>query len=119
MTILWVFLGGGTGAALRWLLSLWIPGYPGTILINLIGSFALALLSHPATGASPALRLTLGVGILGGFTTYSTFNLQLLNALQQRDAVGAGIQLFGTVGGCLLFGLLGWQFAEWCFGSAG
>jgi len=116
VTIVLVFTGGGLGAALRWGLSQWIPGYTATIAINVLGSFALALLSHPGLGASPNLRLALGVGVLGGFTTYSTFNLQLLQSLQERDGFGALVQMLGTVGGSLLAGALGWWIAERAFG---
>ena len=57
----------------------------GTLAVNLIGSFCLALLiaigSHGAM--TPALRAALSIGVLGGFTTYSTFSCETLAGFQQ------------------------------------
>lgn len=113
MAALWVFLGGGTGAALRWALSQAIPGPWGVVLINALGSAALAALAHPGLGASPAVRLAVGTGVLGGFTTYSTFNLDLLTALQARHWLRAVGLVVATLGGCLLGGGLSW----WAVGA--
>ena len=76
-----VALGGALGSALRWAISLlWAPHFPWTTLaINVIGSAALgALLAwivlRPQT--HPLMRPFLGTGILGGFTTFSTFTVE-------------------------------------------
>src|SRR3546814_15156627 len=78
-------IGGGMGAGLRFLFGRWAfgmfgPGYPwGTLGVNIIGSFAMGLLAGilARTGGSEQLRLFIGVGILGGFTTFSAFSLAL------------------------------------------
>ena len=79
-----VMLGGAIGAGARHLigraaLALWGPGFPvGTLAVNVIGGLAMGLLAGwLATRASgdEALRYLLGVGVLGGFTTFSAFSL--------------------------------------------
>lgn len=108
-----VFLGGGVGSVLRaWLGSL-MPIPWGTVGINLLGSAILAALANPVIPASPELRTFLGVGMLGGFTTYSTFNLQVLTAIQDRDYGLALGQIVATVGGALVGGAVGWAAVEW------
>ena len=76
-----VFLGGATGTLARWAVGLAVPhaaGVPlGTYAVNVVGAFVLgALLGHlsargPDEGRRRAVRLTLGTGFCGGFTTYS------------------------------------------------
>ena len=76
--------------------------------MNLLGSFALALvMSLPGRFGDPQLRLLLGTGFMGGFTTYSTFNLEVFRLLQAGDWARASLYLGGTVGGCLLGAVLG------------
>lgn len=117
-----VGLGGALGACLRHVLGgqlqrLWGPGFPiGTWLINVLGS-ALIVLVHQAAERSllsPALRMLLATGVLGGFTTYSTFNYDLLVMLEQRDWAGfLGNWLLTSIG-CLLgagLTLLAWRWA--------
>ena len=82
-----VALGGGIGAALRYLLTelanlhggLFFPY--GTILANLIGSFCIGILFvffSESSDLSPIVKLFFVTGILGGFTTFSTYNMELL-----------------------------------------
>ena len=94
-----VFVGGGIGSTARYgvtlaSLSLFGPHFPwGTFAVNLVGSavmgaFAGFLLTRePGTG-SDALRLFFMTGILGGFTTFSAFSLDVV-VLWQRGAVWA------------------------------
>lgn len=78
-----VAFGGALGAVLRYLLMLAFQALPlgefpvGTLLVNILGCFALGILGAwlPRTFLPvEELRLLLGVGLLGGFTTYSTFS---------------------------------------------
>ena len=76
-----VLVGGSAGTLARWAVGLTVPHVArlplGTFVVNLVGAFVLgALLEHlarrgPDTGRRRALRLTLGTGFCGGFTTYS------------------------------------------------
>jgi CrcB protein len=114
--LLWICLGGAVGTGARYLLSLGIfrltgPGFPwGTLAVNVIGSFLLALLMHLAMTTelfSDTLRLALTTGVMGGFTTYSTFNQETLGFLRE-EAWGIGFAYLAiTIAACLLAGLLG------------
>lgn len=100
-----VLLGGGTGTLARWAVGLAVPhvaGLPlGTLLVNLAGAFVLgALLEHlaargPDAGRRRALRLTLGTGFCGGFTTYSALAVDTEGLL--RTGLG-GIALAYALG---------------------
>ncbi len=79
-----VFLGAGLGGALRHgvnaaTLALFGPGFPlGTLLVNVVGSFAMGLLAGwfgMGTDQGVAWRLFFATGVLGGFTTFSAFSL--------------------------------------------
>jgi len=113
---LWICLGGAVGTGARYLLSGWLaraagPGFPwGTLAANVIGSFLLGLIMQVALGTdllSPTLRLTLTTGVMGGFTTYSTFNYETLQYLQQNDWLMGALNLSATVVACLAAGSLG------------
>lgn len=83
-TLLAVAVGGATGSVLRWLVELWLPaseaGVPwATLLVNVLGSAALASLvvvlrSVEASGVRHGFLAT---GLLGGFTTFSTYAVQV------------------------------------------
>lgn len=112
---LWICLGGAIGTGARYLLGGWIlrvtgPGFPyGTLAINAIGSFLLGMLMQVAlaTDFPPTLRLALATGVMGGFTTYSTFNYETIQ-LFQEDAWLLGFANLGiTVVACLVAGVLG------------
>ena len=77
-----VFAGGAIGTTIRYLLSLSVPTVDGipviTFAINVVGAFALGWLlaglsSGPDQGMRRVVRLFVGTGVLGGFTTYSSF----------------------------------------------
>ena len=123
---LWICLGGAAGTGARYLLSGWLlrlagPVFPwGTLAVNLIGSFLLGFLMQTAATTEilrPTLRLTLTTGVMGGFTTYSTFNYETLRLVQEGAWVLAAANLAATVGGCLLAGLLGMAGARWLLGG--
>ena len=83
-----VCLGGALGSGARYLVSTWAarslgPDFPrGTLIVNVVGSFLLAAImtaSLSTDAVSPELRVFLGAGIMGGFTTYSSFNYETLS----------------------------------------
>jgi len=113
-----VFLGGGLGAALRHgvniLTARWFGfGFPwGTFTVNVVGSTAMGLLAawFALRGGGPQhWRLFLTTGVLGGFTTFSTFSLDAA-AMWERGAFGAA---FLYVAGSLVFGLAGLFAGLW------
>ncbi|HZJ52841.1 MAG TPA: fluoride efflux transporter CrcB [Myxococcaceae bacterium] len=116
MRVALVALGGAVGSVARYgvqalAAQLLGPAFPwGTLLVNLSGSFLIALVMHVAltgTAISLELRIFLTTGILGGFTTYSSFNYETLALLNQRAYGLAGLNAAGTVLGCLVAGVLG------------
>lgn len=89
--LLAVCVGGALGSGARYLVSLLAlrffgASFPvGTLVVNVLGSVLLGALIHLSTrdGAlSPALKLLLTAGFCGGFTTYSTFNLESLQLIE-------------------------------------
>jgi len=114
--VLLVAAGGALGSVARYgvgalTAQLLGPAFPwGTLVVNLMGSFLIALIMHLAltgTSISLELRIFLTTGCMGGFTTYSSFNHETLALLNQRAYLLAGLNLGGTVVGCLVAGLLG------------
>ena len=122
----WICLGGAIGTGARylvagWALSLLGAEFPyGTLAVNVSGSFLLGIVMHVGVTTrllSPNLRLALASGVLGGFTTYSTFNYETLQYLRE-GAVALGLaNVLVTVAGCLLAGLAGVFFAQWWFSA--
>lgn len=105
-TLLFVAIGGAVGASGRYAVGMlathFAPsGYPwGTFAVNVAGSFALGVLAALMAltwSPSPELRAFLVVGLLGGFTTFSAFSLDVV-LLAERGRLGlAAIYLVGTV----------------------
>jgi CrcB protein len=101
--VLLVAVGGAIGASLRHLgnlaaLRLLGPGFPwGTMAINIAGSLAMGIfievLARRFGGASNELRLFIATGVLGGFTTFSAFSLEVA-VLWER---GAALHALGYV----------------------
>ncbi|MBA4762780.1 fluoride efflux transporter CrcB [Sphingomonas sp.] len=101
-----VMLGGAIGAGARHLigraaLALWGPGFPvGTLAVNVIGGLAMGLLAGwLATRASgdEALRYLLGVGVLGGFTTFSAFSLETVLMIERGELTTALFYIVASV----------------------
>ena len=116
-----ISVGGAAGhgralPALGWLLRVLGPAFPyGTLAVNVIGSFLLgaAHAGGPApTVISPTTRLVLGTGLLGGFTTYSAFNQETLQYLQQGAWATAALYVAATLVICLVAGALGMASAR-------
>lgn len=123
---LFVCLGGAFGTALRYLLGVSVqsafgPSFPiGTLVVNLIGSFVLSMLMYLGVDKglfSTSTRIVLATGVLGGFTTYSSFNFETLR-LWQHGSIGLGFLNIGlTVAGCLGMGALGMLTGKLLAGS--
>ncbi len=96
-SLILVMLGGAAGSALRYLAGLALPaghgGWPwGTFAVNILGGFAMGVLAayilRTGEGAEP-IRLLLGVGLLGGFTTFSAYSLELVQMVQRGNGLMA------------------------------
>jgi CrcB protein len=109
--LLLVALGGGVGAMLRYLVGQWTlnsfgPGLPfGTWTVNIVGAFLMGLLAAfiaRLDGAGGELRLLLGVGVLGGFTTFSAFSLEVFNMINRGEIGLAAAYAVSSVAGSVL-----------------
>jgi CrcB protein len=121
-----VCLGGALGSGARYLVSTWAaramgPDFPrGTLIVNVTGSFLLAVIMAAsfASDAIPAdLRLFLGAGVMGGFTTYSSFNYETLALFEQGSLALAAANVALTLAGCLGAGLAGLAVTRWALGG--
>ena len=121
-----VCLGGAIGTGARYLIALGTPRLLGTsfpyatLIVNVVGSLLLGAVMHlglTTSLMSPTLRLVLATGVMGGFTTYSTFNYETLEYLRQGAYGLAGLNVAATLLLCFLGGLLGVALGRWLVGS--
>jgi len=119
--LLLVMLGGAIGAGARHLtgraaLALWGPGLPwGTLIVNLAGGLAMGLLAGwlaARASGDEALRYLLGVGVLGGYTTFSAFSLETATMLQRGDYAIALLYILASVVGSIAALFAGLQIAR-------
>jgi len=114
---LWLIigLGGFIGAILRYWISGWIQSeivtFPlGTLGVNFLGSLLLAFIMYTSEYrgfVSIETRVFLTIGVLGSFTTMSTFSFESMKLLEQNQYILFGLNLVGTVTICLLAVYLG------------
>jgi CrcB protein len=112
-----VMAGGAIGAAARYLAASSLGlrgGWPlGTFVVNLVGGFLMGLLAALVLkgSASETTRLFIGVGILGGFTTFSAFSLEGFQMIERGQwglaALYAGASVIGSIAALAIgFGLV-------------
>ena len=105
---LWVFiaaaLAGGIGAGLRYLIDVLVVGprpgrFPlGILIVNITGSFALGVLTGLATGLVDGdAAWIVGVGLLGGYTTFSTVSVESVLLMQSSEARRGWLNAAGTI----------------------
>lgn len=103
--LLSIFLGGGLGSLLRFLISeqtnrLFLSSFPfGTIVVNVLGAFLMGLVvSYFAdkVNISQNIKMFLTIGFLGGFTTFSTFNLDFYQLFSNGEILASLLYLFVT-----------------------
>ena len=107
-----VFLGGGLGAVLRWLVGKWSLawfglGFPvGTLAVNVAGSLMIGLAVGALEGVGQPAKLFFITGLLGGFTTFSAFSLDALTLWERGQAGQAALyvaaSLVLSLGACAL-----------------
>ena len=120
MLALVIFIGAGLGGLARYGVGGWIQaaggaGFPwGTLLINVTGSllltFVYALLE--GTPAAPEWRAFLGIGVLGGYTTFSSFSYETLRLVQDGEWERALVYVAGSVVLSLAGAVLGFRLAS-------
>ena len=109
MTFVLVALGGAAGSLARWGLGGWIhqatgPAFPwGTLAVNVIGCAAIGALAAwaPRLGVSEPWRIALQVGVLGGFTTFSSFGLETFRLASNGAPGRAAAYVVATNLACL------------------
>ncbi|MFC0220073.1 fluoride efflux transporter CrcB [Pseudochelatococcus lubricantis] len=121
-TTLWVALGGAIGTVARFWIALWMAPLSrdlpwGTMLINVVGSFAISFfgaltVEHGRYPAPELWRAAFMVGICGGFTTFSSFSLQTLELIRAGAPGRALINIGLSVVLCLSAVALGYLAAE-------
>lgn len=108
MTIVLMTVLGGLGAMCRFALDGWIRGLAKTLVpwatwvVNLLGSVVLgALTAGVVNGANPDLKVMLGTGFLGGFTTFSTASVETVRLLSGRHVWAGLLNAVGMALTCL------------------
>jgi CrcB protein len=117
--LLFVMIGGAVGAGLRYEAGRLAvrqlgAGFPwGTLAVNLVGALLIGALAG-AFGPDPEkpLWLLLAVGVLGGFTTFSAFGLELFTMLGRGQAAMAGLYAGASVLGSLALVAAGYSIAR-------
>jgi len=121
LTYIWVALGGALGSVARY----WLNGvvstrygetFPlGTIVVNVSGSFVIGVLGaltlpegRMSAGTRTLTTQLLMIGVCGGFTTFSSFTLQTLNLVREREWLHAGGNVLLSVILCLVATWLGY-----------
>jgi fluoride exporter len=120
----WICLAGAAGTGARYLIALWAAqrfggAFPyGTLIVNVVGCFAIAAvvqlamtLSWPAT-----VRSAVTIGFIGGLTTYSSFNYETSRLFEEGAASPAMLYVAGTLLGGFAAGWLGMLSARLLLG---
>jgi fluoride exporter len=106
MMVLWVALGGGIGAAARHGVNVWSGRMLGTefpwhtLIVNVLGCFVMGLITGLLAlklNLSQEARAFLTTGILGGFTTFSAFSLDVAMLIERKAMLAAGAYVGASV----------------------
>lgn len=118
--LVWVGAGGAIGSMLRYLLSgavqRSILAFPlGTLVVNVSGCLAIGFLSERFAESSidPVWRTAILIGVLGGYTTFSSFSLETLRLAEARQYELALLNALGSVMSCLAAVWAGQRLAKW------
>ena len=126
-SLIYVGVGGFFGANARYLLSIWVDDFLsprwghfpyGTLLVNVVGSFGLALFGFwfsARMGLPPQIRLLVGAGFFGAFTTFSTFANESVALQRSGETALLLLNLLLNNGCCLLGAGLGLMLAQRLF----
>jgi CrcB protein len=128
--LLVVCVGGFLGTGMRYGLSGWVSHrfgetFPwGTFTVNILGSFVVGLIYFACGPDSPWIvsattRQFVLAGILGGFTTFSSFSIETLNLLKDGQLAAFGVNVIGSVALGLLAAFAGDALARALWGMPG
>jgi CrcB protein len=112
---LWICLAGAAGSGARYLIAVWSAqrlggAFPyGTLLVNLVGCFAIAAFMHAALtlGWPATTRAAVTIGFIGGLTTYSSFNYETMRLFVEGASATAALNVALTLVGGFTAGWLG------------
>lgn len=115
MNFIVIAVGGAIGSVLRYIISGWVqsltPYFPaGTMFVNLTGSFLFGVAAEMTGGMlflPPSLRNLIFTGILGAFTTFSTFTWESFNLLEQGAYFLFWVNILGSLAGGIIFLIAG------------
>ncbi len=119
MNFIAVFIGGGLGALVRYILNLIVPNYTylplATIIANFCGCFLATIVFvyfAMKSGLNPTFKIFLITGFCGGLSTLSALSLELLKFIQSDDYMKAAIYILLTIIICTIAVLLGLLFVK-------
>lgn len=100
--IFWVALGGASGSIFRYLLAVWLQSPWATLLANISGCWLIGFLSVflPTSQMPPSFvahRFLWITGFCGGYTTFSTFSLEVWQQILEKNYSSAVLYSFGSV----------------------
>lgn len=105
-----IAVGGAAGSLLRYWLSTWVyalagRGFPyGTLAVNVLGCLAMGVLFVvllERLSDAVVLRAGLLIGLLGGFTTFSTFSIETFNLIEEGEWLKAALNMAGSLTLCV------------------
>src|SRR5688500_15845642 len=107
--LFWICLAGAAGTGARYVVAVWAAqrlggAFPyGTVIVNLIGCFAITAVMHAALslGWSPTVRTAITIGFIGGLTTYSSFNYETMRLVEENALAAAALNVALTLVGGL------------------
>ena len=117
INLFYVASGGAVGAVLRYLTSnfyrFYFPNFPiGTLFINFIGSFLIGILASNLDSRGTSyifIKYFLIIGILGSFTTFSTFSLETIQLVNDKKLFLSLVYIFLSISLCILGAFFGFN----------
>jgi len=109
--IISIAIGGALGALCRYGMTMGISsligrGFPyGTLVVNILGSFLMGaayVIMVEEINVNPEWRVGITIGLLGAFTTFSTFSIETLNLLESGDVFKASLNILLSISFCML-----------------
>ena len=120
LNFLFVAIGGSIGASLRYFAYLFFKNYLlsnylflSTLFVNIVGSFLIGyaiMLMETKNLSEDFIRYFLIIGVLGSFTTFSTFSIESVDLLLSKKFFNAFFYMFLSLSLCLLFTFIGLNF---------